>query len=173
MAMLSVSCCFAQKIEVGFDKSIDFSRYKSYTFHPPETTGRPILYMTVVSSIRGAVESKGLVSKDDDGDLMLTMSGGFKYGAGGDAGLTSDPCPNCKAPLVDPMEWTGKMAPPGASGTGLPQGVLELTFVDRATNKVVWAGIVSQKLDPDKKQKSLEKVHAAIQKLLTEFPPKR
>src|SRR5215469_13231611 len=173
MAMLSITCCFAQKIQVGFDKSTDFSKFKSYTFHPPQTTGMPLLYMNVVSVIRTSVESKGLASKDNEGDLLLIASGGFAYGSKAGDGLASNPCPNCKAPLVDPLEWTGQMAPPGAAGVGLPKGVLALTFVDQATNKIVWAGTVSEKLDPSKKQKSLDKAVAAVQKLLDEFPPKK
>jgi len=172
MGTLSAACCFAQKVKVGHDKTVDFSKYKSYTFQVPETTGRPFLYMTVVSSIQTEVEAKGLTSVANDGDLTLMANGGFDYGGNSDAAITSDLCANCKAPLADPMEWTGKMAPPGASGTGHPKGVLELIFVDRATNKVVWAGTVEQKLDPEKKQKSLERAHAAIKKLLMEFPPK-
>lgn len=166
--------CFAQKVNVGYDKSVDFSRYKTYTF--PESnlgTGRPVLYMTVVSTIRSELESKGLVSVDKDGDLTVIAKGGFNYGAGSDAALTSDSCANCKAPLRDPMEWTGQAAPPGISSSPLPKGVLALNLVDRANDKLVWAGTVSQKLDPEKKQKSLEKAHDAVKKLLTEFPPKK
>jgi hypothetical protein len=164
--------CFGQKVETGHDKSVDFSKYKTYTFTEQETTGRPILYMTVVSTIRSELEARGLVSADKDGDLTVIAAGSFNYGLNSDAGFTSDSCANCKAPLRDPMEWTGKMAPSGGSGSPLPQGVLELQLVDRAANKVVWAGTVVQKLDPEKKQKSLEKAHAAIQKLLADFPPK-
>lgn len=164
--------CLAQKVKTGHDKSVDFSKYKTYTFTEPETTGRPLLYMTIVSTIRSELEAKGLASAGKDGDLTVLASGSFNYGLNPDTGFTSDSCANCKAPLRDPMEWTGKMAPPGNSGSPLPQGVLELQFVDRVTNKLVWAGTVEQKLDPEKKQKSLEKAHAAIKKLLAEFPPK-
>ena len=166
--------CFAQKINVGYDKSVDFSKFKTYTF--PESgigTGRPVLYMTVVSTIRSELEARGLTSVDKDGDLTVVAKGGFGYGVNSDAGLTSDSCANCKAPLLDPMEWTGKTAPPGASGSPLPKGVLALRLIDRETNKLVWAGTVMEKLDPEKKQKSLEKAHAAIQKLLMNFPPKK
>jgi hypothetical protein len=168
IALLSVPC-FAQKIEVGHDKSTDFSRYKSFTLHVPETSGTPFLYMTVVSTITTEIESKGLAKMESNGDLEVRAIGSFDYGSGGP--LTADACQNCKAPLVDPMEWTGKMAAPGLSSTPLPKGVLELVFVDPATNKVVWAGTVAQKLDPEKKQKSLEKAQAAVKKLLMNYPP--
>jgi hypothetical protein len=172
VAILSVTGSLAQKTNVGYDKSVDFSRYKSYTLQAPETTGRPLLYMTVVSTISTEVESKGLASTETNGDLVLRASGSLDYGLNSDAGFTSDSCKNCKAPLVDPMEWTGKMAPPGSSGSPLPKGALELIFVDRASNKIIWAGTVVQKLDPGKKQKSLDLAHKAIKKLLMEFPPK-
>ncbi len=171
--VLSLSWCFAQKINVGYDKSVDFSRYKSYSLQIPEATGRPFLYMTVVSTIQSEVESKGFARQDTEGDLVVRANGSLEYGLNSDIGFTSDSCRNCKAPLVDPMEWTGKMAPPGSSGSPLPKGALELIFVDRVSNKVVWAGTVMEKLDPEKKEKSLEKAHAAIKKLLMEFPPRK
>jgi hypothetical protein len=54
----------------------------------------------------------------------------------------------------------------------VPEGTLALTFVDRASNKVVWCGTVTEKLDIENKKKSLERVDKAIAKLLKQFPPK-
>ena len=51
---------FAQKVKVGYDKSMDFSKYKTYTWAPlgvPIT--RPLLYQTIVNTIDGELESKG------------------------------------------------------------------------------------------------------------------
>lgn len=172
--LMPAACGFAQKVKVGYDKSADFSRYRTYTWNaPPITQTRPLLYANVIGAIRSELETKELVSKDKDGDLTLIAHGGIDYGFGSSSGVTDDSCANCQKPLVDPMEWTGKSAPPGGGGTGLPKGTLELQFIDRAKNKVVWDGTVVQKLDPEKKQQSLEKVNAAIKKLLMEFPPKK
>ncbi len=174
IVMALSSGCLAQKVNVGYDRSVDFSKYKSYTFSEGNaTTGRPMLYITVVSTIRSELEAKGLASAESGGDLTVVANGSFSYGLNSDVGFTSDSCANCKAPLLDPLEWTGKVAPPGSSGTPLPKGLLELRLVDPATNKLVWAGTVVQKLDPEKKQKSLERAHAAVKKLLAEFPPKK
>jgi hypothetical protein len=54
----------------------------------------------------------------------------------------------------------------------VPEGTLALTFVDRPSNKVVWCGTVTEKLDIENKKKSLERVDKAIAKLLKQFPPK-
>jgi hypothetical protein len=54
----------------------------------------------------------------------------------------------------------------------VPEGTLALEFVDRATNKMVWSGTVSQKLDIENKKKSLDLIEKSIGKLLKQFPPK-
>jgi hypothetical protein len=56
-------------------------------------------------------------------------------------------------------------------GKAQPKGNLQVSFVDRVANKTVWSGTVSQKLDPDNKDKSLKKANEAVKKLLAEFPP--
>jgi hypothetical protein len=174
LVLMSVASGLAQKVKVGYDKSADFSRYRTYTWHAPAITqNRPLLTANVIGIIQSELQVKELVSVDKDGDLTLISRGGIDYGFGSTSGVTDDSCANCQKPLVDPMEWTGQQGPPGGGGAGLPKGTLELKFIDRATNKVVWDGTVVQKLDPDKKQQSLEKVNTAIKKLLAEFPPKK
>jgi len=169
---LLIPCGFAQKIKVGYAKGTDFSKYKSYTLQLPETqSSRPLLYASVVGSIRQGIEAKGLVSKEKDGDLTVIAAGGLDYGLG-TKDVLADTCDRCKAPAIDPMEWAGYNPPPGSSGKPRPDGVLELQFVDRTGNKVVWTGSVMQKLDPAKRDQSLEKIGAAINKLLMEYPPK-
>ena len=84
--MLSTTCGFAQKVNVGYDKSIDFSKFKTYTLMlPPSPTSRPLLYASVVGSIRNGIETKGLVSVEKGGDLTViaakeaTRSGRFQF----------------------------------------------------------------------------------------------
>jgi len=173
LAALSAPGVLAQKVNVGYDKSVDFSRYKTYVLEQPSTSPKwPILYASVVGSINDELQAKGLTRVDTGGDLMLIARGAVGYNS--DAGLSENPCPNCKAPLVDAQEWTGQMAPPGGTGSvPLPNGFLQLDFVDSASNKLVWSGRMKQQLDPEKKEKSLEKVGPAIKKLLAGFPPQK
>ena len=174
LVALSAACGFAQKVKVGFDKGADFSKYKSYTLRqPPTTPSRPILYESVVGSIKKELEAKGLTSVERDGDLTLIPTGGVGYGLEAPPGLLSDTCKNCQAPAVDVQLWAGFKPPPGSSGKPLPEGTLELDFVDRASNKVVWSGTVIQKLNPEKREQSMDKIPPAINKLLAEFPPKK
>ena len=170
---LSIPCCFAQKVKVGYDKSIDFSKYKTYTLKvPPEPNARPLLYHSVVGSIRNGIESKGLVSVEKDGELIVVAGGSLDYGLESGVNPLSDTCANCQAPQVDVLLWAGFKPPPGSAGKPQPRGTLKVDMIDRAMNKEVWSGMVEQKLDAQKPDQSLQKVGAAIDKLLSEFPPK-
>lgn len=174
VALLSISSCFAQKVNVGFDKTVNFSKYKSYTLREPAVPPtRPILYASIMGSIQNDLHAKGFDNVKKDGDLTLIATGGFDYGLKSDPDLLSDSCQNCQAPLVDPLDWKGQITATGSVGKSLPKGTLKLTFVDRATNKVVWVGTVSQKLDPAKQDQAMQRVNTAIDKLMAEFPSKK
>ena len=165
---------FAQKVKVGYDKSADFSKYKSYTLsEPPVPSSRPLLYASVVGSIQHELEGKGLTSKQQDGDLTVIAEGAIDYGLSSPLGATADTSRNAQKPQVDVQLWAGFKPPEGSAGKGLPDGTLELSMVDRSSNKVVWSGTVVQKLNPDKREQSLDRVAKAINKLLAEYPPKK
>jgi hypothetical protein len=172
VVMLSVPCGFAQKIKVGYDKSVDFSKYKTYTLKVPPPSSRPLLHASVVGSIKNGLESKGLVSTENGGDLTVIAAGSLDYGLNSAVNPLADTCANCQAPQVDVLMWAGFMPPPGSAGKPQPKGILKLDMIDRATNKEIWSGTVEQKLDAQKPDQSLQRVGAAIEKLLMEFPPK-
>jgi hypothetical protein len=166
---VSLTCCLAQKVKVGFDKDADFSKYKSFTIlEPTAPSSRPMLRDSVLGTIREDLQAKGLTNAEKEGDLTVIPTGGLGYELSSE--LKPSSCDNCKAPALD-AQWPQYMAPPGGGGTPLPKGTLALTMVDRAANKVVWSGTVSQKLNPEKKDQSLQKIYAAIHKLLAEYPP--
>lgn len=175
VSALAVPCVSAQKVQTGYDKGADFSSYKSFTLvEPPAPSSMPLLYASVVGTIRNELQSRGLVSADHDGDLTVLAAGGIDYGLGSaPTGVSADSCKNCQTPQRDVQLWAGFLPPPGSAGKPRPKGNLELNFVDRKTNKVVWTGTVSQKLDPNKKEQALQKVAAAINKLIAEYPPKK
>jgi hypothetical protein len=163
---------FTQKVEVGYDKSSDFSKYKTYTWaEPAMPPTRPILYATVMGSIDGELGSKGYSRVDKDGDLTLIPAGGIGFAIVVSAGAPISSAFTGPAPAINATMWTGAQGG-GELMPAVPEGTLVLEFVDRAANRVVWSGTVSQKLDIEKKNKSLELAGKAVAKLLKQFPPK-
>jgi hypothetical protein len=161
-----------QKVKVGYDKSVDFSTYTSYTLMDPSTPPtRPLLYASVIGWADKILTSKGLIVIEKDGDLLLVPSGGTEFGLNTKAGTPIMPSYSGAPVSMDASMWTGAGGSSNSLAPYVPEGTLMLTFIDRKANKVVWSGTVTQKLDIERKQKSLELAEKAVAKLLDRFPP--
>jgi hypothetical protein len=164
---------FAQKVKVGYDKSVDFSQYKTYTWADPTMpSSRPVLYATVVGWVANELKNRGLQNTDKNGDLTLIGTGGIEFGISTAAGTPMLSTYGGQPASVDATMWTGAGRTANLTSSYVPQGTLQLQFVDRKTNKVVWNGTVSEKLDIENKKESLDRIYRAIAKLLKRFPPK-
>jgi len=173
LAAVCTTGALAQKVRVGYDKSVDFSKYATYTWSEPGMPAtRPLLYATIVASIDQQLQSKGLTRLESGGDLILMPAGGIEFGLNHAAGTPYVSTYSGPPPVADVAMWTGA-GPASLMATYVPQGTLELNVVDRSANKVVWTGTVQQKLDLEKKQKSLQLADKAMAKLLKDFPPKK
>jgi hypothetical protein len=162
-----------QKVKVGYDKSVNFSQYKTYTWaEPAMPPTRPMLYATVVASVEEELKNRGLQRADKNGDLILIPAGGIDYGISTAAGTPMLSTYGGPPASLDATMWTGAAGTANLTSSYVPQGTLQLQFVDRSTNRVVWNGSVSEKLDVENKKESLDRIYKAIAKLVKRFPPK-
>jgi hypothetical protein len=153
---------FSQKIKVGYDKSIDFSKYKTYTWAKRDTPiTRPMLYQNMVDQIDQELKARGLQRTEKDGDLTLVAAGGIGFG------YNMPPAAGMNAAY-----WAGEEDPQLLTAPLVGEGTLILQFIDRAQNKMVWRGTATENLDPEV-AKSLPRIEKAITKLLKAYPPKR
>lgn len=174
LIIIPMTSAVAQKVKVGYDKSVDFSRYKSYTVAEPDIRpARPLLHASMVGSIDHELKSKGFAKTENDGDLILIPEGGTEYGINQAVGAPISPTYSGQPAALNATMWTGAAGYAVSVGTFVPEGTLRLDFVDRAANKIVWSGTVKLKLDIERKSKSLELIDKSIIKLLKEFPPDR
>ncbi len=162
----------AQKIKVGFDKGVDFSKYASYSIAQPDPApSRPMLYLCIVGSIQRELDAKGLRQQPEGGDLVVVPAGGLEFGINAAAGTPFIPILSGPLPSVNSTMWSGTGGIPNAAAPYIPQGTLLLSFVDRGSNKVVWSGTVQDKFDIEKKDKAIRQIDRGITKLLRQFPP--
>ena len=171
LATLSLSA-WAQKVKVGYDKGTDFGKFNTYSWAAPSVpVTRPHLYDTVIGSVDMELRAKGLARVDREGDLILVPASGMEMNVNVAVGTPILPTYVGPPPTIDATMWTGATGPSNLMAPYVPEGTLVLTFVDRASNKEVWTGMVKEKLDLQNKMKSLERVQKAIAKLLKKFPP--
>jgi Domain of unknown function (DUF4136) len=154
------TCGFTQKVKIGYDKSADFSKYKTYTWAKPDhPVERPQVYQDVVGTIDQDLQAKGLTRVPTSGDLTLSAAGGIDFGYNAPPTAT-----------MDPVMWQGEFGAPVLNAPLVAQGSLTLQFIDGG--KMVWKGTVMQKLDPEQKNQALVLAQKAVDKLLKGFPPK-
>jgi hypothetical protein len=162
----------AQDVRYNYDKTEDFSKFKTYAWVPLKDA-QPLNDITkkeIMSAVESNLAAKGLTKVEPDkADLYVgmqtavgseqqftTYSTGWGYGPGWYGG-----------------GWYG---PSGTTTTGqtstIYTGQLTLDFYDAAKHDLVWRGVASKTIDPnakpDKQKKNLDK---AVAKLLKNYPP--
>lgn len=172
--LITLVCpAFSQAVKIGYDKTVNFSHYKSYTIPEPSTPPtRPALYSTVMGAIYHELKAKHFKALPSGGDLVLICTGGVDFGISTAAGTPILATYGGPPLSINATMWTGAAGPNNLSAIYVPEGNLMLTFVDPNTRTIVWSGTVSEKLDIERKNDSLKRVEKAISKLLKKFPPK-
>jgi hypothetical protein len=171
---LLAGMAMAQDVRYNYDKSADFSKYKTYKWVEMKTSDKDAMVDNQIrSTIDAELAKKGLTkTESDNADLYIgyqvaistekqvnTFSSDFGYGPGwgyygrGYGGMGSSTSTSTTSTLY--------------------VGSLQLDFNDVAKKQAVFRAVATKTLDPkakpEKRQKNLAK---AIAKMLKNYPPK-
>ena len=169
--LLLAGMAAAQDVRYNYDKTADFTKYKTYKWVEIKTSDKdPMIDNQIKSTIEAELATKGLTKTDsDNADLFVgyqiaintekqvnTFSSDFGYGPGwgyyrgGGMGSTTST----------------------STTSTLYIGSLQLDFYDVATKKPVFRAVGTKEIDtkakPEKRQKNLAK---ALKKMLKNYPP--
>ncbi len=170
LLLFALGLAAGQKVKSGYDKSVDFSRFKTYAWVPrtaPSTN--PILGTLIMADIDTELAKKGLRKVESNPDLLVTyytdtdVSGGFAVEDPSYAAIGGVPLPGGNM-------WGGSLA-----ATPVPQvmkGALDVDLVDAKQRRLVWRGTAKAKLDYDNRLKMLDQVNTAITEIFKQYPPK-
>ena len=160
IAVLFATASFAQQVKTDYDRSADFSQYKTYSWEKVQTQD-PLLVDRIKEAVNADLTAKGLTPVDSRGDIAIVaiemtknqhtlntfydgFGGGWRWGGGfGDATTTVD---NYKV------------------------GTLVLDLFDAKTKKVIWRGSSTDTLS-DKSDKNIKNLDKGVQKMFDHFPP--
>ncbi len=168
--LIAAAAAQAQKIKVEYDKSLDFSKFKTYAIDPKENAARPMLRLAIQAAVQDDLAKRGLTKVDADPDLYVQM-----YGA-----IDSDINVNYMDPIygsgIPPINYGITMwhnIPGSVTTVVVHKGEMVLDIIDARQKKLVWRGIANQKLS-DKRDKLLEQVNTTVEKLFQQYPvPKK
>jgi hypothetical protein len=159
MFIFLATASFAQQVKTDYDRSVNFSQYKTYSWEKVKTQD-PLWVDRIKSAVDADLIAKGWTQVPSDGNISLVameatknektlntfyngFGGGWRWGGFGNATTTVD---------------TYKV------------GTLVLDMFDTQTKKLVWRGSASDTLS-DKTDKNIKNLNKGVQKMLKHFPP--
>lgn len=172
MLLVAASTALAQDVRYNFDKSADFSKFRTYKWVDLKGAEKldDLTDKAIKASIDGQLAQKGLTkSEGDTADLFI----GYQGSVGQEKQFTSYSTDWGYGPGWG-RGWYGGMGSSTTSGqtSTIYTGQLALDMYDSSSHSLVWRSVASKTLDPkakpEKRQKNLDKATA---KLLKNFPP--
>jgi Domain of unknown function (DUF4136) len=172
--LLVASAAIGQDVRYNFDKSADFSKFKTYKWVALKDAAKPndLIDKQIIATVDAELAAKGLSKVDaDNADLYI----GYQAGIGQEKQFTSYNSDWGYGGGWGRGGWYGGgggMSTTTGQTSTIYVGQLALDMYDSANRDLAWRGVVSKTLDqkakPDKQEKNLKK---AIAKLLKNYPP--
>jgi hypothetical protein len=160
IVLLAATATFAQQVKTDYDRSTDFSQYKTYSWEKVQT--QDALWIDrIKEAVNAALTARGWTPVESGGNVAIVaiemthnqrtlntfydgFGGGWRWGGGfGNATTTVE---NYKV------------------------GTLVVDLFDTNTKKLVWRGSSSDTLS-DKSDKNIKNLDKAVQKMFNHFPP--
>ncbi len=158
----------AQKIKVEYDKTLDFSRFKTFAWGQHDAVSRPMLALAILGAIDEELTKRGLRKVENNPDVFIQM-----YGS-----VDSDMSVSYSNPLYTGMGGipsfdTGFVMwgslPGGTTAVTVHKGQLVVDVIDASQKKLAWRGKATEKLS-DNKLKLVNQVNTAVEKMFQKYP---
>ncbi len=179
VSMITTNLVFAQATS-DYDKTVDFTKFKTYTFLGWAQNSDKILNdfdkKRILESFRDELTKRGMTLSDSTADVAITLyividdktsttaytnyNGGMGYGYGGRWGYGYR------------MGYGGMgSASTTYSEDNYKEGTVVIDFYENATKKLAWQGVLTTvvKENPKKREKSIPK---NVNKLMYKYPVK-
>jgi hypothetical protein len=154
-----------QRVDVSFDPSVDFSRFRNYTLLESKNPSKmKVCHQTILDTIQVSLAMRGLlpVYEGEPPDLLIVYNAGIKeevsiqgyeyrYGSAWQGNVSTNS--SGLVPLIEQPE------------------TLIVDLVDAKNNRLVWRGIATNTLVEDY-SKAEKKAETATRKMFTRYPPK-
>jgi len=160
------SSAHAQKIKVEYDKSVDFSKFKTYSIDPQENSAKPMLRLAIQAAVQDDLGKRGLSKVDSNPDLYVQMYGATEndYTA-----HYHDPIYGGAIPPINSGITLWHNIPGTVTSVVIPKGTLVIDILDAGKKELIWRGIAKGKLN-DQRDKLLNQVNTAVEKLFQQYP---
>ena len=168
---LLVTASFAQEVRYQYDRSVNFSKYKTYKWvnvRDSDDLG-PLADQQVKRSIESSLAKKGMAKVEGEAELLVAYQTAINH----EKQFSSD-TDRVGSDWAYSPGWGKSAFDRSTTGqtTTVHIGAIGLDLYDAGKQQLIWRGEVSKALNPqtkpDERNKNLEK---ALTKLLKDYPP--
>jgi Domain of unknown function (DUF4136) len=164
LLVLSCGLLFAQKVNVDWDRSADFTKYHTYAWQPSPDPSSGLWNQRVIDGVNQQLQAKGFQLVTANPDLWVVYTShvkkesqvvgtGYNMGPGWGWGYWGGPT------TTTYNTYTYK------------QGTLVVDIADANGHTLLWRGTATDTL-PSNADKGIKVLNSAMSKLFKNFPPK-
>jgi Domain of unknown function (DUF4136) len=164
IALLFATASFAQQVKTDFDRSTDFSQYKTYSWEKVHTQN-PLWVDRIKAAVNSALEAKGWMQAESGGNVSImamemnqshqTLNTYYDSFGGG-------------------WGWRGGFGDSFGDSTTTEStykvGTLVVDLYDSNTKKLIWRGSASDTLSGNA-GKNIKNLDRGVEKMFDHFPP--
>ena len=167
LSAVLAGCASGPDLRVNTDPGTDFSAYRSFGFMQELGTdgpgGRTMLSARLSAATTRELDARGLQFVSNNPDVLVN------FFAGTQSGINMTNMPILVMPVQNYGAWTGYRAT-FAPGERINEGTLGVHIVDRRSNRLVWEGIVNDRVTEAMTDNPDETINGMIAKIFAEFP---
>ena len=163
---LTCTAAQAQKIKVEYDKSLDFTKFKTFALDSNQASAKPMLRLAILAAVQDDLTKRGLTQVADNPDLYVQV-----YGAS-DSNVSfsyHDPIYGSGIPPLNYGITYWYNIPGTVTSVVVHKGELVVDVIDANRKRLIWRGIAKDKLS-DQRDKLLDQVNTAVEKLFKQYP---
>jgi hypothetical protein len=160
IVLLAATSAFAQQVKTDYDRSADFSQYKTYSWEKVQTQD-PLWVERIKEAVNSALAAKGWTQVPSGGNVAVvaiemtrnqqtldTFYNGFGRG----------------------WRWGGGFGDATTTVENYKVGTLVVDLFDANSKKLAWRGSSSDTLS-DKSDNNIKNLDKGVQKMFNHFPP--
>ena len=160
--ILTAGVAVAQDVKTDYDRTVDFSKYKTFMWIREPKPENPLMKQRVIDAVNAQLEAKGLRLVTKNADLGVSANTATKERHTLQSFYDGFP---------GGWRWHRYWGPVTTTVETYEVGTLVVDLFDRETKQVKWWGFSSATLS-DKEEKNAEKLNKAVEKMFKDFPPK-
>ena len=158
--VLLASASFAQQVKTDYDRSTDFSQYRTYSWEEVHTEDA-LWVDRIKAAVNSALVAKGWSQVETGGNVCIMAMGMTQsrrtlntyydnFGGG--------------------WRWGGGFGNATTTESVYKVGTLVVDFFDSNTKKLIWRGSASDALS-ERSEKNIKKLDKGVAKMFDRFPP--